>query len=66
MKKYAQNDSTDRPVSLKNEATPDAAVYARSNPTPTVGASADAVAAAAAACGGWGGGGVFITIRQQR
>ena len=38
MNNGARDDATDRPISLKNEATPDAAVFAGANPAPTAGA----------------------------
>ena len=46
----ARDDASDRPVSLINEASPDAAVFAGANPDPNAGAA-------------WGGG-VFIVIRR--
>ena len=45
-----RDDATDRPIPLNTEATPDAAVFAGADPTPTTGAVS---------------GGVFIAIRRQ-
>ena len=38
MNNDARYDATDRLISLKNEATPDAAVFAGATPAPTAGA----------------------------
>ena len=46
MNNDARNDATKRLVSLNNEATLDAAVYAGASPNPTVGAAASTIAGA--------------------
>ena len=51
------NDATNQPVSLNNEATPDAAVFASATPALTASAAAGAGAAS---------GGEFIAIEQLR
>ena len=43
MNNYVRNESTNRPVSLKNETTPDTAIFSVFTPTPT---SSTAVVAA--------------------
>ena len=54
MNNNARNDATDQPISLNNETTPDAAVFAGTAPAPT------AVAAAGTAAVGGGGGGSLL------
>ena len=52
MNGVASNDANDRPVSLNNEATPDALVFASADPAPNFSAAL--------------GGGVFIKIGRRR
>ena len=56
MNNDACDDATNRPVSLNNEATPDAAIFAGAAPAPTSGAAAGTGAAL---------GGVFIAIGRR-
>ena len=46
MNDNAHYDATNRPISIKNEATPDAAVFAGATRSPTSGAAAGAAAGA--------------------
>ena len=52
MNNEACDDTTDRPVSLNNKGTPDAAIFVSAKPAPTDGSSAGAVASTV--LGGWG------------
>ena len=48
-----RDDATDRPVSLNNEATPDAAVLSRAAPAHTAGATSGAGVGAASGVGNY-------------